>query len=100
LQSAEESGEVDLAPLPVANLVESILDATFWASLRKEEGHSTKISVAFVEPEQAGNPLLLKHRLPLNPNTLTKLAPGVERAGVHIGVWHENNELYVWGTTI
>ncbi len=100
LLSAQESGEEDLAPLPVANLVEHILDATFWASLRKEEGHPTKISVAFVPPEQAGNPLLLKYRMPLTPAMLTKMAPGVERAGVHIGVWHENDELYVWGTTI
>jgi hypothetical protein len=100
LHQAKESGEEDLAPLPKANLVEHILDATFWASLRKEEGYPTKISLAFVSPEQAGNPLLFKHHLPLNPSTLTKLAPGVERAGVHIGVWHEGDELYVWGTTI
>lgn len=100
LQAAKESGEDDLAPLPEARFVEQILDATFWASLRKEEGHHTKISIAFVSPEQAGNPLMLKHTLPLNPTVLTKIAPGVERAGVHIGVWHKDGELYVWGTTI
>lgn len=100
LEAAKESGEEDLAPLPVAHLVEQILDVAFWASLRKEEGHTTQISIAFVSPEQAGNPLLLKHRLPLNPTTLTKIGPGVVRAGIHIGVWHENGELYVWGTTI
>lgn len=100
LQDGKESGEDDLAPLPEARFVEHILDATFWASLRKEEGHPTKISLAFVSPEQAGNPLLLKHYLPLNPAALTKLAPGVERAGIHIGVWHDGGELYVWGTTI
>lgn len=99
LKVAEDSGEKDLAPLPLAHLVEHIIDAAFWASLRKEEGHSPKISLAFVSPEQAGNPLLFKHRLPLNPNILTKIAPGVERAGIHIGVWHEGNDLYVWGTT-
>jgi len=100
LKTAKESGEVDLAPLPQAQFVEHLLDATFWASLRKEEGHPTKISLAFVSPEQAGNPLLLKHHLPLNPSVLTKLAPGVERPGIHIGVWHDGNDLYVWGTTI
>jgi hypothetical protein len=100
LQAAKESGEEDLAPLPEARFVEQILDAAFWASLRKEEGHHAKISIAFVPPEQAGNPLILKHTLPLNPTVLTKIAPGVERAGVHIGVWHKDGELYVWGTTI
>ncbi|TCC95563.1 hypothetical protein FBD94_10715 [Pedobacter hiemivivus] len=100
LAAATESGEEDLAPLPTANVVEAIIDATFWASLRKEEGHSPKISLAFLPPEQAGNPLLFKQRLPLNPSTLTKIAPGVERAGIHLGIWIEEGELYVWGTTV
>lgn len=100
LATASESGEEDLAPLPTANVVEAIIDATFWASLRKEEGHSPKISLAFLPPEQAGNPLLFKQRLPLNPGTLTKIAPGVERAGIHLGIWMEEGELYVWGTTV
>lgn len=100
LAAASESGEEDLAPLPTANVVEAIIDATFWASLRKEEGHSPKISLAYLPPEQAGNPLLFKQRLPLNPGTLTKIAPGVERAGIHLGIWIEEGELYVWGTTV
>jgi len=100
LATANESGEEDLAPLPTADVVEAIIDATFWASLRKEEGHSPKISLAYLPPEQAGNPLLFKQRLPLNPGTLTKIAPGVERAGIHLGIWIEEGELYVWGTTV
>lgn len=99
LASARESGEEDLAPLPAAAIVEAIIDATFWASLRKEEGHSPKISLAYLPPQQAGNPLLFKQRLPLNPGVLTKIAPGVERAGIHIGVWYEDDELFIWGTT-
>jgi hypothetical protein len=100
LAAAREKGEDDLAPLPTADVVEAIIDTTFWASLRKEEGHSPKISLAFLPPKQAGNPLLFKQRLPLNPGTLTKLAPGVERAGIHLGVWVEDEELYIWGTTV
>ncbi|MES2829518.1 MAG: hypothetical protein V4687_15260 [Bacteroidota bacterium] len=100
LSAAMDSGEDDLAPLPTANVVESILDATFWASLRKEEGHSPKISLAFLPPQQAGNPLMFKQRLPLNPSVLTKLAPGIERAGIHLGIWIEEDELYIWGTTV
>jgi len=99
LASAKESGEEDLAPLPSAAIVEAIIDATFWASLRKEEGHSPKISLAFLPPEQAGNPLLFRQRMPLNPSTLVKIAPGIERAGIHLGIWQEEGELYIWGTT-
>lgn len=100
LSSARENGEDDLAPLPTADVVEAIIDATFWASLRKEEGHSPKISLAYLPPQQAGNPLLFKHRLPLSPGVLTKIAPGVERAGIHLGVWLEDDELFIWGTTV
>ena len=100
LAAAKAKGEDDLAPLPTANIVEAIIDATFWASLRKEEGHSPKISLAYLPPQQAGNPLLFKQKLPLNPSTLTKLAPGIERAGIHLGVWEEEGQLYVWGTTV
>lgn len=100
LAAAREKGEGDLAPLPVAHFVEAIIDAAFWASLRKEEGHSPKISLAFLPPEQAGNPLLFKQHLPLSPGMLTKLAPGIERAGIHLGIWEDKGELYIWGTTV
>jgi hypothetical protein len=99
LRLAKDRGEIDLAPLPEAALVQMIIDAAFWASLRKEEGHSPKISLAFVDPSQAGNPLVFKHRLTLTSSALAKIAPGVERAGIHLGVWHEDGEVYIWGTT-
>jgi DNA integrity scanning protein DisA with diadenylate cyclase activity len=99
LELARSAGEVDLAPLPQAKFVEIIIDSAFWASLRKEEGHSPKISLAFLPPHQSNNPLLFKQRLPLTPLALTKIAPGVERAGIHLGIWHEDGEVYIWGTT-
>jgi hypothetical protein len=100
LAEANAKGEVDLAPQPPARVIEAILDAAFWSSLRKEEGHSPKISIAFLPPEQAGKPTLFKQTLKLNPNILTKLAPGVERGGIHIGVWHDGYNLHIWGTTL
>jgi hypothetical protein len=100
LAEANAKGELDLAPQPPARVIEAILDAAFWSSLRKEEGHSPKISIAFLPPEQAGKPLLFHQLLPLNPNVLTKLAPGVERGGIHIGVWHDGYNLHIWGTTL
>lgn len=99
LAAAMESGEEDLAPLPSCSVVEAIIDAAFWASIRKEEGHSPKISLAFLPPVQAGNPLLFKQKLPLSPAALVKIAPGIERAGIHLGIWEEDEELFIWGTT-
>lgn len=98
--AALENGERNLASVPEAWVVEKMIDTAFWASLRKEEGNATKISLAFLPPSQAGKPLLFAQPLPLNPKTLSKLAPGVERAGVHVGIWYKGEELYIWGTTI
>jgi hypothetical protein len=99
LAAARERGELALAPEPDAQTVEAIIDATFWASLRREEGHSPKISLAFVPPDQVNQPLIFEQALPLTPGVLTKLGPAVERPGIHLGVWHERDELRVWGAT-
>jgi len=99
LNDAVAKGETDLASVPSAYHVEQILDTAFWASLRREEGHSPKVSIAFLNPDQAGLPLRFEHKLTFSPNVLTKLGPGVERPGVHLGVWYGENGLYIWGTT-
>ncbi len=99
LAAAHRQGEQELAPEPRTGDIESIIDAAFWASLRREEGYSPKISLALLPPEQAGQPLLFERPLALTPYTLSKLAPAVERPGIHLGVWRTDGELFVWGTT-
>jgi hypothetical protein len=79
--------------------IEAMIDAAFWASLRREEGYLPKISMALVPPERAVQPLLFEHSLPLASAALVKVAPAVERRGIHLGVWRLNGELRVWGTT-
>ena len=78
-------------PPPLA--IASIIDAAFWASLRREEGQAPKISLAFLSPEQARHPLLFASRLPLAPAMLSKVAPAVERPGIHLGVWRRRRGL-------
>lgn len=100
LSTASNKGVSDLAEHPPAYYIEAIIDAAFWASLRKEEGRSPRISIAFLPPDQVESALLFGSRLPLNSLVLTKLAPGIERPGVHLGVWYDDDGLYIWGTTI
>jgi hypothetical protein len=85
------------APPPLA--IASLIDAAFWASLRRVEGQSPKISLAFLAPQQARHPLLFAARLPLLPAMLSKVAPAVERPGIHLGVWRDGDEFFIWGTT-
>src|SRR3569623_1405732 len=99
LAAAALRGEPNLAPEPSRRTIEAIIDTAFWTSLRKDEGRSPKISLAFLLPEQSQQPLLFELRLPLTPDILTKLAPAVERSGIHLGVWEFDGEVCIWGTT-
>src|SRR5438093_9942801 len=92
-------GQDRLAELPETQTIVALIDAAFWASLRREEGYSPRISLALVSPEEAAQPLLLERPLPLTAAALTRVAPAVERPGIHLGVLRDQNELYVWGTT-
>ena len=51
----------DPPPLAIA----AIIDAAFWASLRREEGQAPRISLAFLPPDGARHPLIFASRLPL-----------------------------------
>jgi hypothetical protein len=99
LAVARQHNQQELAFKPDTQTIEQIIDAAFWASLRREEGYSPKISLAFLSPEQAGQPLMFEQRLSLNPAALTRVAPAVERPGIHLGVWRYGEDLRVWGTT-
>jgi hypothetical protein len=100
--AAREHGEADLAPEADVDAVEAIIDAAFWASLRREEGYTPTISLAFLPPDRAVHPLIFEPRLPLVPDALARLAPAVKRPGIHLGVWRDGpgkDGLRVWGTT-
>ena len=99
LEEARKNGETELAPRPDARAVAGIINATFWASFRPEERRFPKISLAYLPPEMAGQPLVFEHSLPLTAGVLTKLAPAVERPEIHLGVWTFGEELRVWGAT-
>jgi hypothetical protein len=87
------------ATVPDAETIEAVIDAAFWASLRREEGYTPRISLAFLSREETAHPLIFERPLPLHPATLTRVAPAVERPGIHLCVWRDQDEVSVWGTT-
>jgi hypothetical protein len=96
---ARAAGNGRLAALPDVQVIQAMVDAAFWASLRREESFVPKISLAFVSPDETKNALLLERPLPLDPGILTKVAPAVERPGIHLGVSQGPEGLSVWGAT-
>ncbi len=95
--SLPQGGEA--AALPDTAAIEAIIEAAFWASLRREEGYMPRLSLAFVAPETVESPLKFERPLPLAAQPLTRLAPAVERPGIHLGVWRDGEDLFVWGAT-
>src|SRR6266704_3011675 len=73
--------------VPDASTIERIINAAFWASLRREEGRAPTISLAYLPREAGGTALYVERPLPLDAAILTRLATAVERPGIHLGVW-------------
>lgn len=87
------------APLPDVDEVAQAIDIAFWASLRREEGETPTISLAFVAPAAAPDALRFHRPLPLTPDAVARLAPAVKRPGMHLGVSRRRGVLGIWGTT-
>ena len=94
------ANHVDAAELvPELAHIEALIDVAFWTSLRREESYVPTISLALVSPTAAPHPMRFAHRLPLSPDALAKVAPAVERPGIHLGVSPQDGILSVWGAT-
>lgn len=68
-----------VASLPDAATLAALIDAAFWASLRREEGYIPRISLAFVAPDQVSDAVAFAMSLSLEPKDLSRLAAAVER---------------------
>lgn len=90
--------DVDRRHIPDMAVVEILIDTAFWASLRREEGYEPKISLAFVPPDLASDRLMFHHTQRFTPYNLVKLSPAVVQPGIHLGVWMEGDNFYLWGT--
>jgi len=100
LAAARERGLDDVAPQPDAETIAALVDLAFWASLQREEGRAPRISLAFVPPETGAHTLVLERALAADPVGLARVAPAVERPGIHLGAWPDaGGALRVWGTT-
>jgi hypothetical protein len=98
-EAARTDGLEALAPLPAVEVIQRVVDTAFWASLRRQEGYVPRISLAWLPPDGLRHPLRFARPLPLGALALARLAPAVERPGIHLGVWGDEDDVRVWGTT-
>lgn len=98
-EASRARGAPPVAALPSQAVVETIVSAAFWASLRREEGYEPRVSLAYLPPEQAEYPMCFERPMPLAADRLARVAPAVERAGIHLGIWDAGDGLVAWGAT-
>ncbi|MBV8818766.1 MAG: hypothetical protein JO022_10455, partial [Acidobacteriaceae bacterium] len=92
-------------PSALQHAIQAIIEAAFWASLRREEGYTPRISLALVSPADVAaadvmSPIMFERSIPLAAQPLTRLAPAVERPGIHLGVWRHAGQYAVWGAML
>ncbi|MGA2711715.1 MAG: putative sensor domain DACNV-containing protein [Bryobacteraceae bacterium] len=92
---AQHLAETEL--LPDTETIEAMIDVAFWASLRREETYTPRVSLAFVPPAHVDLPLVFEQPIPLASQPLTRMGPAVERPGIHLCVCRRNGDLLVWG---
>ncbi|MCO4291549.1 hypothetical protein NF867_01560 [Solitalea sp. MAHUQ-68] len=100
IQNLGPTDWVDSSFIPSAQIIEAVIDTSFWASLRHEEGIPPKFSIVLLPPELVENPLVFEQSIRLTPKNITKLAPALSGPNIHLGVWFENDELMIWGTVL
>ena len=98
-EEALRGGRQNVALVPDAATIHSMIDAAFWAGLRREEGFVPKISLAFLPAQQDCSPIVLDRPIPLSPEALARVSPAVESPGLHLGVWRGEDDLCAWGMT-
>jgi hypothetical protein len=98
LDEVRGRGREPLASLPDIDAIAAIIETAFWASLRREENYVPRISLAYCAPEEIAQPLRFEQPLPLDAAALTRVAPAVAPAGIHLAVWRGTDGLSVWGT--
>ena len=96
-QQIRETSREAFASIASAEAIETVIDAAFRVSLRREEGNIPRLSFAILAPEDAVQPLVFEEALPLTPGRLARVSPAVARSRLHVAVWHLGDELYAWG---
>jgi hypothetical protein len=99
IAAARGMGDESLATPPSADAIEAMIEAAFWASVRREEGYTPTISLAYLVPEPAARHMVFERPIPLASEALARLGPAVERPGIHLGIWDGPDGLQAWGMT-
>jgi hypothetical protein len=76
--------------------ISEALEAAFWASLRSDEGRTTKVCLSFAEPGTFQDAIAFETPASFDESHIAKLAPAVPRSGSLV-VSASSERLAIWG---
>jgi hypothetical protein len=94
--------EIPPPPQPSSDDLKKLIEISFWASLRREEGRSNAFRLVYQPPPSHPNePFIFENPIQFNVANCLKLAPALEGSYYSIGVWaDESDGLAIWGHTV
>jgi hypothetical protein len=88
---------LDAPARPTLDELQRLIDATFWASLRTDEGQPARPALSLVPPGVASEAFEFSESLSLSVEHLAQLSPALRHPDVHVGVWRHQGGLSLWG---
>ena len=88
------------AARPSLEELQALVDVTFWASLRTEEGRSLRPALSLTPPELSPAESPFRESVALTVDNLAKLAPVLGYSEVHAGVWRGEGGHRLWGLVL
>ena len=99
MAEARERSDAPIASLPDAAAIETMVDAAFWASLRREESYIPRISLAFLTPDQDRAPADLRACVSARRGGARARSRRRSNGPASISAClRDDDELIVWGT--
>lgn len=96
--------------VPPLSVLEDLFECLFYASMRTEESHLTKVTITLIDPQNPDpNPpkkivferwsvVSFEHYLPLEIKSLVKLSKAADPSSSSLAVYYdESGKLFIWG---
>jgi hypothetical protein len=85
---------------PTLDELLTLVDVTFWASLRAEEGRPSRPALSFNQARTSLETSCFSETVPLSVEDLVQLSPVLRNPDVYAGVWRYPTGLSVWGLVL
>jgi sensor domain DACNV-containing protein len=96
--STPEDSKEFIDELPSIEQISQLIEGSFWASLKTEEGKTHKFNLVYTSPRTSFSSYKFSHAIKFDEERIVKLAPAIDGQMQAIGIWKDKNDkLEIWG---